>query len=140
VRIPNCTNSRPWTMCLVGCFVFSTGSLSMAFVDVVGATESTDLADRFASDNPGPEELTEASRRHRYLEAAWERLSTEQRALLGLHAEGYKLSELAQITGRSRNALSARLHRARMRLSKLINQELPTKERLAHLEKQNELS
>jgi RNA polymerase sigma factor (sigma-70 family) len=74
----------------------------------------------WVSDAPGPEALTEASLVRRRLEAAWRRLSAEQRALLGLHAAGYDLSELERITGKGRNAISARLHRARRRLAKLL--------------------
>lgn len=77
-------------------------------------------ADRWASEAPGPEDLTDAALQQRRLAAAWQELTADQRALLGLHAEGYDLSELEQITGKSRNALSARLHRARRRLSRLL--------------------
>jgi DNA-directed RNA polymerase specialized sigma24 family protein len=50
----------------------------------------------------------------------WDRLDVEQRALLSLHAEGHDLAELAAIFGVNKNALSARLHRARQRLAKLL--------------------
>ena len=79
-----------------------------------------DFVDRVVCEFPGPEELAGAAAGHRSLEAAWARLRPEQRALLALHAEGYDLADLERITGSNRNALSARLHRARMRLSKLL--------------------
>ena len=56
----------------------------------------------------------------RDLDAAWARLNQQQRALLALHAEGYDLDELSAMTGASKNALSARLHRARTRLASLL--------------------
>lgn len=101
--------------------------------------ESTDAAANFASDAPGPEDLAEASSRRPQLEAAWNRLSADQRALLGLHAEGYALAELEQILGKSRNVLSARLHRARMRLAKCLNGTLAAGQRMDWMEKRNEL-
>src|SRR5687767_13513568 len=68
-----------------------------------------------ASDEPGPERAAEAGRMHERLAAVWHRLDAEQRALLSLHAEGNGLEELAAIFGTNKNALSARLHRARQR-------------------------
>jgi DNA-directed RNA polymerase specialized sigma24 family protein len=55
------------------------------------------------------------------LDMGWEQLTPELRGLLALHAEGYGLAELEKLTGKNRNLLSARLHRARMRLAKLID-------------------
>jgi DNA-directed RNA polymerase specialized sigma24 family protein len=57
---------------------------------------------------------------HERLAAVWDRLDAEQRALLSLHAEGHDLEELAAIFAVNKNALSARLHRARQRLAKLL--------------------
>ena len=77
---------------------------------------------QWRSDCPGPEDMTEGALQTRRLQAAWQRLTVEQRSLLALHAEGYGLSELEKITGKKRNVLSARLHRARRRLSKLLGE------------------
>jgi RNA polymerase sigma-70 factor (ECF subfamily) len=71
-------------------------------------------------DDPGPERVVEAERMHERLAAVWDRLDAEQRALLSLHAEGNDLEELAAIFAVNKNALSARLHRARQRLAKLL--------------------
>lgn len=79
-----------------------------------------DVAAALASDEPGPEELTAAAFTRERLDEAWQQLTVEQRALLALHAEGYGLAELEAITGKTRNVLSVRLHRARNRLAKLI--------------------
>ena len=57
---------------------------------------------------------------HEGLAAVWDRLDAEQRALLSLHAEGHDLEELAAIFAVNKNALSARLHRARQRVAKLL--------------------
>jgi RNA polymerase sigma-70 factor (ECF subfamily) len=83
-----------------------------------------ELCDALASDEPGPEELTSAAYTQERLDKAWAQLTVEQRALLALHAEGYGLAELEKITGKNRNLLSARLHRARGRLAKLIGDDV----------------
>lgn len=86
------------------------------------------------SENPGPEELMEECMRSRRLARVWTRLDRRQRALLALHAEGYTLAELEQITGLTRNALSVRLHRARARLASLIRNESSSALRLVGME------
>jgi RNA polymerase sigma factor (sigma-70 family) len=90
--------------------------------------------DVFASEEPGPEELTSAAYTQERLDDAWQQLTAEQRALLAMHAEGYGLAELEKILGKNRNLLSARLHRARARLAKLIGNDLPGSSRFACME------
>lgn len=87
---------------------------------VQGLTPTEAAHEGWHFDGPGPDELAEGALQCRRLQAAWNRLAPEQRALLALHAEGYGLAELEQITGKRRNTLSARLHRARRRLAKLL--------------------
>ncbi|HVS24993.1 MAG TPA: RNA polymerase sigma factor [Gammaproteobacteria bacterium] len=74
-------------------------------------------------EEPAPEDAADGMRLQQSLERAWSHLEREQRALLALHAEGYSLGELEAICGISRNAVSARLHRARARLAKLLKHE-----------------
>lgn len=77
-----------------------------------------------ASDEPGPLELTERAHDSRDLDHAWLRLDREQRALLALHdVEGHSLAELNQMTGIKEGTLKSRLHRARVRLGKLLKSE-----------------
>lgn len=97
------------------------------FVDGARRAQRTPLrpaddVDAFDSPAPGPEQSVEAMHAHALLSRAWPRLGREQRALLALHAEGYDLDELHGITGISKGALSARLHRARVRLAKLLDE------------------
>ncbi len=117
------TNPRAWLMrALYHCFVDATRRrrrrphVALPGDDAPGAP---------ASDEPGPERAAEARRMHERLAAVWHRLDAEQRALLSLHAEGNDLEELAAIFGTNRNALSARLHRARQRLAKLLTADAP---------------
>jgi RNA polymerase sigma factor (sigma-70 family) len=87
---------------------------SMEIVDVLA----------MASDEPGPLELTERASDARHLDRAWLRLDREQRALLALHdVEGHSLAELNQIMGIKEGTLKSRLHRARVRLGKLLRHE-----------------
>jgi RNA polymerase sigma-70 factor (ECF subfamily) len=111
-------NPRAWLMrALYHCFVDSARrkrrrrDVPLPGDEVAGAP---------VSDDAGPERAAEASRMHERLAAVWHRLDTEQRALLSLHAEGHELHELAEIFSINRNAVSARLHRARVRLARLL--------------------
>jgi RNA polymerase sigma-70 factor (ECF subfamily) len=96
-----------------------------------------DLPEALASEEPGPEELTSAAYTQERLDRAWIELTPEQRALLALHAEGYGLAELEQIFGTNRNSLSARLHRARARLAKLIGDDARAASRSALVENES---
>jgi RNA polymerase sigma factor (sigma-70 family) len=87
------------------------------------ATADTAQADLALSTDPSPEELAEATLMRRRLTRVWLELPREQRALLALHAEGYTLAELEAMTGLSKNAVGVRLHRARARLGRLMNDE-----------------
>jgi RNA polymerase sigma-70 factor (ECF subfamily) len=112
------TNPRAWLM----------RALYHLFVDVARRKRrradvplaSDEVAGVPHSDEPSPERAAEARRMHERLAAVWHRLDAEQRALLSLHAEGHDLGELAAIFAVNKNALSARLHRARRRLAKLL--------------------
>src|SRR5262249_43152285 len=87
---------------------------SMEIVDVLA----------MESDEPGPLELTERAHEARHLDRAWVRLDRQQRALLALHdVEGHSLAEMHQITGIKEGTLKSRLHRARVRLGKLLKHE-----------------
>jgi RNA polymerase sigma factor (sigma-70 family) len=74
-----------------------------------------------ACSEPGVDELAAARDKANALDRAWAELTRDQRALLAMHAEGFCLDELAEITGCTKNALSVRLHRARTRLAKLLD-------------------
>jgi RNA polymerase sigma-70 factor (ECF subfamily) len=86
----------------------------------VTAVDGAELAESTASAEAGPERVVDAERGHERVALVWQGLDADQRALLALHAEGHGLDELAQILGIAKNAVSARLHRARQRLAKLL--------------------
>ena len=82
-----------------------------------------EASERMFSAEPGPEDQADAWDSNGRLSRAWAALEARQQALLALHAEGYSLDELRHITGLSKNVLTARLHRARSRLAKLLERD-----------------
>ncbi|HZF28741.1 MAG TPA: RNA polymerase sigma factor [Gammaproteobacteria bacterium] len=89
----------------------------------VESMETVDLS-ALESDEAGPAELAELLLDGRHLDSAWRKLDSEQRGLLALHdVEGYTLAELGGITGLKEGTLKSRLHRARVRLGKLLRRE-----------------
>jgi RNA polymerase sigma-70 factor (ECF subfamily) len=82
--------------------------------------ETPEDLDNLSSDLPDPEQLMQQFQSEQLLERAFLQLEEMQRTLLALRAEGYELPEIEAITGVDRNVLSARLHRARLRLAQLI--------------------
>lgn len=78
-----------------------------------------------------PLAATEAAAQIEALDRAWPALNRDQQALLALCAEGYRLRELMEITGLPLSALKARLHRARIRLGKLLASQAVSTEAVA---------
>lgn len=100
------------------------------FVDTVRRYERKhvgsidDLTAELASETPSPVEEAERALTRRRLDDAWRYLDAEQQALLALHeVEGHTLGELAELTGLKEGTLKSRLHRARVRLGKLLSRE-----------------
>jgi RNA polymerase sigma factor (sigma-70 family) len=92
----------------------------------VGSIDDVD-ASALVCDRPGPMEETERALDRRRLTRAWQYLDEQQRALLALHdMEGYSLAELNELTGLKEGTLKSRLHRARVRLGKLLQRETAT--------------
>jgi RNA polymerase sigma-70 factor (ECF subfamily) len=80
--------------------------------------------EEFSSDEPGPAEEADLALSRWRLEEAWRYLSKEQRLLLALHdVEGYTLSEIQSLTGFKEGTIKSRLHRARVRLGRLLQRE-----------------
>jgi len=75
---------------------------------------------QFSSGDPGPEELLHQDDRERTLERAFLQLEDTQRTLLALRAEGYGIAEMEAITGIPREALHARLYRARCSFARFL--------------------
>ena len=82
----------------------------------------SDASDAVASAEPGPTDIAQHDETLRQLDAAWPRLDASQRVLLALRAEGYELSEIADITGIAHEVLRARLHRARRSLARFFRE------------------
>jgi RNA polymerase sigma-70 factor (ECF subfamily) len=99
------------------------------FIDLRRRYERThvrpiDENEEFASGDPGPaEEVDRALTRWR-VEDAWRFLNAEHRLLLTLHdVEGYTLVEIHSLTGLKEGTIKSRLHRARVRLGRLLRRE-----------------
>jgi RNA polymerase sigma factor (sigma-70 family) len=76
------------------------------------------------SDRPDPAEAAESELMARRIQRGLKRLSNEHRALLVLHdMEGYSLQELEQITGVKIGTIKSRLHRARVKLGRLLQSD-----------------
>ena len=81
-------------------------------------------SDSMVCQQPGPAEEADRALDRRRLGRAWQYLDEQQRALLALHdMEGYSLAELKELTGLKEGTLKSRLHRARVRLGKLLQRE-----------------
>jgi RNA polymerase sigma-70 factor (ECF subfamily) len=70
-----------------------------------------------------PEKSMESAQGLSKVERAWTKLTKEQRGLLALLVEGYRLAEIAEITGLGLNVINARLHRARRSLARQLRSE-----------------
>lgn len=88
----------------------------------VVALEDTPMALHISGPEPGPEDLLQQSDAERHLEWAFLQLEGSQRTLLALRAEGYGLTEIANITSVDKEVLRARLHRARSSLARHLEQ------------------
>jgi RNA polymerase sigma factor (sigma-70 family) len=118
-------NPRAWLMCV----------MYRLFVDVVRHRKSSPLysmsdleigdeSQCMASGEPGPDKEADSAIGERRLEWAWQRLDKVQRALLALHdVEGYTLAEIKEMSGLPEGTLKSRLHRARIRLGKLLQSD-----------------
>lgn len=80
--------------------------------------------EEFVSLEPGPPEEAERALSRRRVEEAWKFLDKEHRLLLTLHdVEGYTLGEIHSLTGLKEGTIKSRLHRARVRLGRLLQRE-----------------
>jgi RNA polymerase sigma factor (sigma-70 family) len=99
------------------------------FIDLRRRYERThvraiDENEEFASAEPGPADEADRAQHRGRIEDAWRHLSHEQRLLLALHdIEGYTLVEINSLTGLKDGTIKSRLHRARVRLGRLLARE-----------------
>lgn len=120
-RVAELDNPRTWLMCIMRrLFIDQTRRYDRT--NVTGFDEGSD--DRLASHEPGPLELTDSEMIARRVDQSWGKLGKEERTLLALHdVEGYSLSELQEVTGLKIGTLKSRLHRARVKLGRLLQSE-----------------
>jgi RNA polymerase sigma-70 factor (ECF subfamily) len=83
-----------------------------------------DENEEFVSGEPSPPEEAERALDRWRIEDAWRHLNAEQRQLLVLHdVEGYSLAEIQVLTGLKEGTIKSRLHRARVRLGRLLQRD-----------------
>ena len=109
---------RGWLLCVMQrLFIDQTRRYERSHVAPLDAR----LEETLVSDAPAIPEQADALLRRQRLDRAWQWLSKEQRGLLALHdIEGYSLAELTQLTGLKEGTLKSRLHRARVKLGRLL--------------------
>jgi RNA polymerase sigma factor (sigma-70 family) len=99
------------------------------FIDLRRRYERThvrpiDEDEEFVSVEPGPAEEVDRALHRMRIEDAWRFLSQEQRLLLAMHdVEGYTLMEIHSLTGLKEGTIKSRLHRARVRLGRLLQRD-----------------
>jgi RNA polymerase sigma factor (sigma-70 family) len=77
--------------------------------------------EEFTSHDLGPAEEADRALEQSRVAAAWRHLSNEQRVLLAMHdIEGYTVAEIQAMTGIKEGTIKSRLHRARVRLGRLL--------------------
>ena len=115
---------RAWLLCVLQrLFIDQTRRYERSHVESLDARGD----DSFACKAAGPAEQVEEALTRRQLDRAWQRLPRDQRALLALHdVEGYSLAELVKMTGLKEGTIKSRLHRARVKLGKLLQYTLTT--------------
>jgi len=83
-----------------------------------------DDGEEFMSGEPGPAEEADRALYRWRIEDAWQHLNQEQRLLLALHdVEGYSLAEIHALTGLKDGTIKSKLHRARVRLGRLLQRD-----------------
>jgi len=92
-----------------------------------------DEDEEFAGGEPGPAEEADRALDRWRIEDAWRYLNNEQRLLLTLHdIEGYSLAEIHAMTGLKDGTIKSRLHRARVRLGRLLQRDRAVTSAVAH--------
>ncbi len=95
----------------------------LTLVGTATELDAIHAADDRASQRDDPSRLSSRAQERNVLSLALAKLSEEHRLVLIMHdVEGYKLTELQQLTGIASGTLKSRLHRARARLKNLLQQ------------------
>jgi RNA polymerase sigma-70 factor (ECF subfamily) len=120
--IADLDNPRTWLLCV----------LRRLFIDQTRRYDRTNVSSLESApdgslehDAPGPLELADSALTVRRLGEFWKRLGKEQRSLLALHdIEGYSLTEVSDITGLKVGTIKSRLHRARVKLGRMMQSSI----------------
>lgn len=95
-------------------------------VSLAGSSEPIDITQFSGPDNLQPEKEAERELIVRSILNAMSLLSKEQCSLLALHdIDGFSVAELQTLTGLPAGTIKSKLHRARIKLGKLLQREAP---------------
>ncbi len=95
-------------------------------VSLAGSSEPIDITQFSGPDNLQPEKEAERELIVRSILNAMSLLSKEQCSLLVLHdIDGFSVAELQTLTGLPAGTIKSKLHRARIKLGKLLQREAP---------------
>lgn len=111
-------NPKTWLLCVLRrLFIDQTRRYDRVNVSSLETAADGSLE----QDAPGPLELADSALSVRRLANHWKKLGKEERSMLALHdIEGYSLAELSEMTGLKTGTIKSRLHRARVKLGRLL--------------------
>jgi RNA polymerase sigma-70 factor (ECF subfamily) len=117
-RVETLENPLAWLLCI----------LRRLYIDRLRRYESSNVSSidegvlgEIACAAPGPAESVNSEQVARRIERGLRKLGAEQRTLLILHdVEGYSLNELETITAVKLGTIKSKLHRARVKLGRLL--------------------
>jgi RNA polymerase sigma-70 factor (ECF subfamily) len=117
-RVEALENPLTWLLCI----------LRRIYIDRLRRYERTNVSSidegtlgEIASAAPGPAESVNSAQVAQRIERCLRKLDAEQRTLLILHdVEGYSLNELETITAVKLGTIKSKLHRARVKLGRLL--------------------
>jgi len=120
-RATELDNPRTWLLCIMRrLFIDQTRRYDSSHVSPL----DDDALERMRSADPGPAEIADAETIARGIERGMRRLDREQRTLVTLHdMEGYSLAELQDITGLKIGTIKSKLHRARVKLGRVLQSD-----------------
>ncbi len=122
-RLAKIENRGPWLARIIyNQFIDHKRRYARSRLVLVAHSEFSENPDLAQAEQDSLEEIADQSINIRRLTKALSSLSAEHRLVINLHdVEGYKLSEVSEITGISLGTLKSRLHRARARMREILS-------------------
>lgn len=121
-RLAEIENRGPWLARIIyNQFIDNKRRYIQSKLVLVAHSEFSENPDLAPAEQDSLEDITDQAINISRLEKALSQLSEDHQLVINLHdVEGYKLSEVSEITGISLGTLKSRLHRARARMRELL--------------------